>query len=520
MAGRYKALYKQGKLTPKQLEIRDCAMQDIGAFIALVAPYRAVGHCHQDLLRFFCQDDPNQLVLWPRAHQKSTMIAFWCAWHIMNNPDTTILYASDTIKIAAAQLGFIKGILTSKTFQKYWPDLIAEKEMQREKWTNEEIAVDHWRRQEFGIRDMTLQAAGIGTSITGLHYDVIVLDDVVVLENSQTAAERAKVETWYSLLSSIKNTDSITKAVGTRYHPKDLYNSMMNMTVDIYDDDGNGDVVDQVPVYTVSTEVVEVDGEYLWPRQMIVHAGKQKWYGFNKQELAKKRAEYLDVMQFYAQYYNDPNDPANANDIQFQYYKKEHLEYTGQYWKMNGRRLNVYAAIDFASTVNKRSDYTAIVVVGIDCQRNIYILAIDRFKTDKISVMCDHLDALYDKWNWYKLLGEVDGQQNLVVEQVMETNRDRGVYYSVEKEKHSNDKTIRTMSILEPRYAAGKLYHYRGGNCQVLEDEITMVKPPHDDVRDGAAGAVSICKAPAPQRGSAGTTLDLNFNSRFGGVAR
>ena len=517
----YKSLYKKGNLTVAQVEIRDTAMAEIGAFIALVAPFRAVGHCHQDLLRFFCKDDPNQLVLWPRAHQKSTMIAFWVAWHIVNNPDATVLYASDTMKVAKAQLSFIKNIMISRVFRKYWPELISEKEMQREKWTNEEIAVDHWRRQEFGIRDMTVQTAGIDTSITGLHYDVIILDDVVVLENSQTVTERAKVETWYSLLASVKNTDSITKAVGTRYHPKDLYDSLINMLVDIYDEAGNGEVIRQENVYTVSSEVVELDDEFLWPRQMIVHAGKQKWFGFNKQELAKKKAEYLDVMQFFAQYYNDPNDPANVNPISFQYYDKGHLGFNpGGYWTIKSNRLNVYAAIDFATTMNKRSDYTVIAILGMDCHSNVFVLAIDRFKTDKISVMCDHLDAAYEKWKWLRLLAEVDGQQNLVVEQVKVTNRDRGVYYTVQKEKHSDNKEIRTFSILEPRYAAGKLYHYRGGNCQVLEDELTMARPPHDDVRDATAACVSICKAPSVQRRNQAETTSLNFSSKFGGVAR
>ncbi len=519
--GRLRSLYPKGKLTAKEVETRNTAMADIGAFIALVAPFRAIGHCHQDLLRFFCKDDPNQLVLWPRAHQKSTTIAFWCAWHIVNNPDTTILYGSVTTKVAEAQLAFICKIFESAVFRKYWPDLVNPNKMQREKWTNECIAVDHWRRQDFGIRDMTIQTAGINSTITGLHYDVIILDDVVVLENSQNPTERAKVETWYSLLSSVKNTDSITKAVGTRYHPKDLYNSMMEMEVEIYDDDGNGEVIDTIPVYKVSTEVVEVDNEYLWPRQMIIHAGKQKWYGFNKQELAKKRAEYLDVMQFFAQYYNNPNDPANSNKFDFVYYDKQHLGYNPSgYWTVKGNRLNVYAAIDFATTMNKRSDYTVIAIIGIDCHRNIFILHIDRFKTDKISVMCDHLDAMYEKWKWLKLNAEVDGQQNLVVEQVKDTNRERGVYYTIIKEKHNDDKTIRTVSILEPRYAAGQLYHYRGGNCQVLEDELTMARPPHDDVRDATASAVSICKAPSPQRRNMANTLSLGFNSKYGGVHR
>ena len=520
MAGRYKSLYKKGNLTPKQVEIREQAMADIGAFIALVAPFRAVGHCHQDLLRFFCKDTQNQLVLWPRAHQKSTMIAFWVAWHVVNNPETTVLYASVTTKVAEAQLSFIQKIFESAVFRKYWPELVNTNKMQREKWTNSEIAVDHWRRQDFGIRDMTIQTTGVESSITGLHYDVVILDDVVVLENSQTESERNKVRTWYSLLSSVKNTDSVTKAVGTRYHPKDLYKSMMDMEVEIYND--VGDVIDHEKVYTVSQRVVEIDGEYLWPRQMVTHAGKQKWYGFNRRELAKKRAEYLDVMQFYAQYYNNPNDPANANKLNFQYYDKGHLGYNpGGYWSINGNRLNVYAGIDFASTMNKRSDYTAIAVVGIDCFRNIFVLAIDRFKTDKISVMCSHLDKMYDKWRWLKLLAEVDGQQNLVAEQVKETNRDHGVYYTIEKEKHRDDKTIRTFSILEPRYSAGKLFHYRGGNCQVLEDEMTMARPPHDDVRDAVAGAVSVCQSPSRRQAkSSSDVTNLNFNSKFGGVQR
>lgn len=517
--GKHRSLYKKGDLTSKQVEIRDRAMADIGAFIALVAPFRAVGHCHQDMLRFLCRDDPNQLVLWPRAHQKSTMIAFWAAQHVTKHPETTILYASATTTVAEAQLSFIKNIFLSATFRKYWPELINEKEMQREKWTTSQIAVDHWRRQEFGIRDMTIQTAGIGTSITGLHYDVILLDDVVILENSGSDAERSKVETWYSLLSSIKNTDSVTKAVGTRYHPKDLYNSLINMKMESYDE--TGEVIDLVNVYTVSQEVVEEDDEFLWPRQMVVHAGAHKWYGFNKQELAKKRAEYLNAMQFYAQYYNNPNDPANSNHVNFTYYDKQHLGWSGRNWTVKGNKLNVYAAIDFASTMKKTSDYTAIAVIGIDAHRNIFILAIDRFKTDKISVMCDHLDALYEKWQWLKLLAEVDGQQNLVVEQVKETNRDRGVYYTIEKEKHNTDKTIRTFSILEPRYAAGQLFHYRGGNCQVLEDELTMARPPHDDVRDATAAAVSICKAPSSHtvNRNNGTGGGLSFHSRFGGVA-
>ncbi len=47
-------------------------------------------------------------------------------------------------------------------------------------------------------------------------------------------------------------------------------------------------------------------------------------------------------------------------------------------------KLNVYAAIDFAFSLRKKADYTALVVIGVDHQGNFYILDIDRFKTDRI----------------------------------------------------------------------------------------------------------------------------------------
>ena len=49
--------------------------------------------------------------------------------------------------------------------------------------------------------------AGLTSSITGLHCDVAVLDDVVVKENAYTQEGRNKVREQYSLLSSIDRLD-------------------------------------------------------------------------------------------------------------------------------------------------------------------------------------------------------------------------------------------------------------------------------------------------------------------------
>lgn len=514
-----KALYSSKGLTPKQKEIRELAMKDLKAFVALVAPQRMLGHCHKRMLDFFMKNDSErQLVLWPRAHQKSAMIAFWTLWHIVNNPHTTVLYVSDSARLAEMQLSFMKTIMNTDVFRKYWPDLCHEDEGKREVWRNNAISVDHWYRKDQLIRDFTVLACGMGANITGSHFDVVVLDDIVVYDNSATPEERSKCETWYSLLSSILNPGGFIKAVGTRYHPKDLYQKFMDTEIDTFDDFGNKNGSYQA--WTVSQEVVEVDGHFLWPR---TQRGDGAWFGFNWAELNKKKADYMNKLQFFAQYYNNPNDPEDAPISNFNYYDGDRLlpKYDGWYYRDdNGvdRKLNVYAAIDFASTMTQKADFTCIVVVGVDYQGNILVLDIDRFKSDKISVMHEHLSKMYSKWQWIKLRGEATGAQNLVVEHLKEMNRKKGIFYSVESDKPTQNKELRILTNLEPRYAAGIIFHRQGGNWEILEEELSQARPRHDDIKDALASVVAIITSPT-RRTKAANVMELPVNSKFGGIA-
>jgi len=133
------------------------------------------------------------------------------------------------------------------------------------KWAEKEICVDHPLRAEEGIRDSTVFTAGLTTEITGLHCDVAVLDDVVVKENAYTKQGRDKVKGQYSLLASIENPEAEEWVVGTRYHPKDLYQELQEMEEEILDEE-TGEVLDTKPVYEVFERVVETDGEFIWPR--------------------------------------------------------------------------------------------------------------------------------------------------------------------------------------------------------------------------------------------------------------
>ena len=280
-------------------KVRKTAESDLEAFIRLVHPQRVLGGVHKELIRWWTKQDSktHQMVLLPRDHGKSALVAYRVAWEITKNPAIRILYISSTANLAEKQLGFIKQILTSSVYKRYWPEMVNDEEGKREKWTTSEIAVDHPLRKAEAIRDPTVFTGGLTTSLTGLHCDIAVLDDVVVAENAYTEDGRTKVETQYSLLSSIEGADALEWVVGTRYHPKDLYQSLLDKKVEIYADDG--ELVSEDNLYEIFQKEVENvgdgTGEYLWPRQQ---RSDGKWFGFDQSILARKRAQYLDKTQF------------------------------------------------------------------------------------------------------------------------------------------------------------------------------------------------------------------------------
>ena len=506
-------------------EIREAAEADLATFIRLVAPQRVLGACHEEVCQWWDREDAksHQLLLFPRDHMKSALVAFRVAHRITVDPTLRVLYLSATSNLAQKQLSFIKNILTSPIYKRYWPDHVHDDEGKREKWTQTEIALDHPKRKEEGIRDPTIFTGGLTTSLTGLHCDIAVLDDIVVYENAYTNEGREKVKSQYSLLSSIEGANAKEWVVGTRYHPKDLYSELLSMAEDIYN--AEGEVVGSEPIYEIMEKAVEDvgdgTGEFLWPRQS---RSDGKFFGFDRQVLAKKRAQYLDKTQYRAQYYNDPTDPDTrpVDYDKFQYYAKEHLTNNSGSWYYRDRKLNVFAAVDFAYSLKKRADYTAIVVIGVDFENNVYVLDIDRFKTDKISEYFAHILDLLNRWDFRKLRAEVTAAQAAIVQELKDSYiKPNGLFLKIEEHRptrHQGSKEERIAAILEPRYDNLAIYHYKGGNCQILEEELVTRNPPHDDVKDALAACIETAVKPSSNSLNKKTHGNVIYNSRFGGV--
>jgi hypothetical protein len=504
---------------------KQLAESDFEEYIKLVQPKRWLAAIHKEAIAWITSDQASdhQLLLLPRDHMKSAIAGLWATWQITKDPAIKILYISSTSNLAKKQLKFIKDILTSDIYSMYWPDMVNRKEANREKWTETEISIDHPRRKEEYVRDPTVFTAGMTTNIVGMHSDIQILDDVVEHGNVYTEEGREKVREAFGYLSSIAGTTSRVLVVGTRYHPSDLYNDLMQMEIEDYDDDGQ--LVASIPLFQVMERPVENagdgSGEFLWPRQK---APDGKWYGFDFKILNIKRNLYTNKSHYRAQYYNDPHDADSSPIKNFQYYDSGFLAQKGGHWYFKGNRLNVFAAIDFAFSLSKKADASCIVVVGVDGDNNYYVLDIDRFKTDKHSEYYSHIFRTFNKWGFRKIRAEVSVAQVVIVKDLKENYiKKNGLGLSVEEfrpNKWQGAKEERIMAVLEPKYANGQVWHYRGGNSQLLEEELISANPAHDDIKDALASAIDCSIAPTNfYRMQKDAQANFIFHSKFGGVA-
>lgn len=525
---RKQAIVKLEKMPEEAKEIRETAMNDLFFFARLVNPGYVYGDIHKELFKWMQEyslygqaDDQtsNKLTMLPRAHLKSHMVATWAAWIITRHPEVTILYVSATAELAETQLYAIQNILASTVYQRYFPEYINPQEGKREKWSQRKFTIDHLKRKQEGIRDATVSTAGLTTNTTGWHADIIIADDLVVPENAYTEDGREGVMKKSSQFTSIRNAGGFTMACGTRYHPSDIYATWKSQEYDVYSPEG--EITGRQPVWEVKEFAVETDGVFLWPKAM---REDKKFFGFDAQVLSRIRAEYSDRVQFYAQYYNDPNDPGSnrIDRSRFQYYDKKFIKQENGSWYFKRKKLNVYAAIDFAFSLSKKSDNTAIVVIGVDEDNYIYVLDIAVFKSDKIAEYFNQIASLHAKWEFKKLRAEVTVAQAVIVRDLKDKLREEGMTLSIDEHRptrNEGNKAERIAAALEHRYENQSVWHFKGGYTDMLEEELVLARPAHDDIKDALACAVEIAVKPKRARDSDDSYSNvIKFNPRFGGV--
>ena len=500
-------------------EIRKECEDSLYTYAQIMFPNRYFGDLHRDMFMFFEKslsvaleggEGDNAAALVPRDHQKSFCIAVACSWAITKFPWFTVTYVSSNPTLSQRQLTVIKNIFKSEAHRELWPEMMNYEIHPRTKeyehkptgtWTISEIAIDHPKRPK-SEKDPTVAATSAKSTNTGAHYKMCIFDDLVTNENYRSAAEREDIKEVYQSYASIATTGSIKWMVGTRYGDNDLYGDLKEKEYEVFDADGN--CVETRPLWKWFERTVENSknkdgsGTFVWPRQQMPDGN---WYGFSRTELSKKRSEAFNLVLYYCQYYNDPNAAAvdKITNNCFMYMQPNLLEQRQGKWWYGAKELKVFCGMDLAFTEGSgtrkvKRDYTAIAVIAWDADGYLYVLDLQRFQTDRAEVYYDKLIELHQYWNFRETTVETNGGGNVIANFVQDEVRKKGETLVIKhqtKNQREGNKEERNAQLFEPLYRGKSVYHAKGGYTRLLEEELRLSKPPHDDLKDALWIAVT-----------------------------
>lgn len=305
---------------------------------------------------------PNgHLDLWAREHGKTSIITFGLSIQdILKNPEVTIGIFSHTRPISKAFLRLIMRELESnKTLLAAFPDVLWDDPRQAPKWSEDDGIIV---KRKSNPNEATVEAWGLvdGQPVSK-HFSVLLYDDIVV-QASVTGPEMIqKTMTRLEESYSLGKVDGVRRFAGTRWHFNDAYRTVIER--------GTA----QARVYPGRAGGTE-DGESVyWPEK--VHFEKRRDFG---------------PYTYSAQILMNP-----AADIS-QGFRREWLRH---YTTLAGiERMNGYILVDGASSKKKGSDYTAMIVVGLNIDQNYYVLDIVRDRLNLAERMKTLFD-LHQKWS-------------------------------------------------------------------------------------------------------------------------
>jgi len=334
---------------------KERALSDFYFFAKYVLNYRDMAEMHRELCDFVtARDEEGQfyersLILEPRGTFKSSVVTIGLPlWLLCHNPNLRILIDSEEYMKSRAFLAEAKAHMTSnEEFRR----LFGEWDKRRFKgdvWTQTQINIAPRRSSE---KETTISTAGVDVSKVGMHYDVIICDDLVSDKNSATRAQREKVIDHYKKMLSILEPNGMLIFIGTRWDFGDLYGHILEMDRDL-EEKG------KKPVWRkLIRSAVLPDGRLLFPERL-----SQGFLDAQRHE----QGPYIYSCQYL-------NDPSGSEDALFKV--RDWIQ-----WCAELPPVEMKCAILVDPSVGRTddSDMTAIVTNLVDPLNNWYVWDVQR----------------------------------------------------------------------------------------------------------------------------------------------
>lgn len=301
----------------------------------------------------------NLMVFMPPRHSKSeTCTKLFPSWWIGKHPDQLVILSSYSQELVEDFAQDCREFIKSEFHCAVFPECAIDE--------SSSARHDFRTTRKGGVRSV-----GKGGSITGRGGDLIVLDDVIKdKEEARSEAEQRKLRQWFN--TTILNRRSPTAhmlLIMTRWDPEDIAGWQLETFPKSWK-------VLELPAISERDEGWRSEGAALWPER----------YSLEWLEDMRDRIPRDDWLALYQQRPTRDGDERVFLDKWYQLYspRSDHADTK----LMNGEII-----VDPANKKNKKSDRTAMWVIGMAADRHYYF----------VDGVCDRL-GLKERWVTIKAL--------------------------------------------------------------------------------------------------------------------
>lgn len=412
----------------------------------------------------------NALVQVMRDSFKSTTITqSYPSWVLSQNPNLSILIVSKIHNNAQNFTDAQRKRWESEDFE----NIFGKWKHFNNKWDAGRINI-HTRTKH--RKEPSLMCAGIGTTLTSLHFDIIIADDITGMEDMYSNADREASWRFYkSLFDLLDKKHGLLIVVGTCWHENDVLMRIRKQN--------RNKVKDGVDPFHI----------YYRPAYREQTPDKYEFSWIDEKFVKQLRADKADIRDFSANYLLKPLPDA------YKIYNLEKMYYY-DYGKL-GMPEFIVMFIDPSLNDTKKSDYSAIVWIGA-IQGKLYVLGAD-LDQRKPSVTIQAIGEDYQK-----LQGEFKGveifvyMETVAFQQFMKDEAvnqlcNEGKYVPIQNYGQNKNKIARITAM--EKYCSSGIVQFRKDwndyeSYRLLMEHLSVFPlGEHDDGADALEGGINIC---------------------------
>lgn len=394
------------------------------------------------------------LVLVPRDHLKTSLFGIATpTWMLLRNPDERILHTMATRREAQKTLSVIQKAFMSERMRHFFPRRALDPHDPEMKATRDMMVVN----RPINWREGSIESIGLDSNITGGHFTVQIDDDLIDATMRDSIKEQEKAISFLqdSTNMLVDMEKDIRIIIGTLWEGE-FYDWFLSKSglASMYETLVLGCYVDsrfRNFLTQVGKKTSLADGDPIWPEE------------FSRETLDIVKLEQGPA-KFSRQFLNIPTEDKykRFRKDDFVFYKlssDRRFAIVGDgedATKYSIDRMRKYMVIDPATGEGKKSDETAISIVGIEKSGFKFVLE-DWAKQVLPHETIEQIFYFADKWNVQYVCPEDVSYQKVFKHFLKEKMNDHGSKFSIRPVKPANVSKGTRIEGLEPFVRCGQI---------------------------------------------------------------